>query len=136
MYGIELINSTDEADLLLRMARREKRTLNVRRESLALRNENASDNEAERNADILAAQSELDALTSLINSLPDGARKEAEITKKLSVELRLRRLTIGGSDENPVTVVERNFDTSQMDREMAGIDEFITAVEERRGVIV
>jgi hypothetical protein len=132
MYSLNLISTRDEADRLLRMAQRDKRTINVRKETLALRNDNASDNEAERTADIAAAQAELDSLNTLIGSLPDGPRKETEITKKLAAELRLRRLTLGSSDDNPLTIVERSYDTDLADREVAGIDAFITAVEARK----
>ncbi len=136
MYNLNLISIRDEAEQLLRMAQRDKRTINVRKETLALRNENASENEAERSADIAAAEAELDSLTNLISSLPEGPRKEAEITKKLSVELRLRRLTLGNSDDSPLTIVERSYDTDLADREVAGIDAFITEVEARKLEIV
>ena len=118
------------------MAQRDKRTINVRKETLSLRNENASDNEAERTEDIAAAEAELGSLTALISSLPEGPRKETEITKKMTVELRLRRLRLGSSEDSPLTIVERSYDTDLADREVTGIDTFMAAVETRKAEIV
>jgi hypothetical protein len=132
MYNLQLISSKEEIDLLLRMAARDKRAANLRKESLALRNENATDNEVERNADVLSAQSEIASLEALIKSLPEGQRKEFEITKKMAVEVRLRRLTQGNSGESPATIVERSYDADLSEREVAGIDAFITSLETRK----
>ncbi len=132
MYALQLISSKEEVDLLLRMALRDKRAANLRKESLALRNENAAENEVERNADILSAQAEIDSLDALIKSLPEGQRKETEITKKMAVEVRLRRLTQGNSGENPATIVERSYDADLSEREVAGIDAFIASLEDRK----
>ncbi len=135
MYNLNLISSKEEIDLLLRMANRDKRAANVRKETLSLRNENASENEAERAADILSAQTDVASLTSLIDSLPAGTRKEQEITKKMAVEVRLRRLTQGGSAENPVSIVERSYDVDLIEKEMTAIDAFIAAVNERSAAL-
>jgi len=135
MYNLNLISSKEEIDLLLRMANRDKRAANVRKETLSLRNENASENEAERAADILSAQTDVTSLTSLIDSLPAGTRKEQEITKKMAVEVRLRRLTQGGSAENPVSIVERSYDVDLIEKEMTAIDAFIAAVNDRSAAL-
>ncbi len=132
MYALQLISSKEEVDLLLRMALRDKRAANLRKESLALRNENAAENGVERNADILSAQAEMDSLDALIKSLPEGQRKETEITKKMAVEVRLRRLTQGNSGENPATIVERSYDADLSEREVTGIDAFIASLEDRK----
>jgi hypothetical protein len=100
-----------------------------------LRNENASENDAERAADILAAQAELQSLNTMIESLPDGTRKQEEITNRMAVELRLRRLTQGADGNDPVSVIERAFDLDRFDRVMAGIDAFLEAVAARKATL-
>ncbi len=132
MYNLELITSAADADQLLRIAQREKRSIYVRRENLSLRNENASENGAERSADIVAAQAELQSLNTVIDSLPEGERKQEEITNRMAVELRLRRLTRGGDGNDPVSIVERAFDVNRFDRDITGIEEFVAAVEARK----
>jgi hypothetical protein len=132
MFNLELITSAADADQLLRIAQREKRSIYVRRENLSLRNENASENGAERNADIVAAQAELQSLNTVIDSLPEGERKQEEITNRMAVELRLRRLTRGGDGNDPVSIVERAFDVNRFDRDITGIEEFVAAVEARK----
>ena len=132
MYNLNLVTSPGDIDLLLRMANRDKRTANLKKETLALRTENASENETERAADLLAAQAELASLNALIESLPAGPRKELEITKRMAVEVRVRRLTQGGSEESPVSIAERSYDLDLMEKEMTGIDSFITALQVRK----
>jgi hypothetical protein len=132
MFNLELITSAADADQLLRIAQREKRSIYVRRENLSLRNENASENGAERSADIVAAQAELQSLNTVIDSLPEGERKQEEITNRMAVELRLRRLTRGGDGNDPVSIVERAFDVNRFDRDITGIEEFVAAVEARK----
>jgi len=132
MYQLNLVTSIGDIDSLIRMANRDKRTANLKKETLSLRNDNASENETERAADLLAAQSELALQIALIDSLPAGPRKELEITKKMAVEVRLRKLTQGSSDESPLSVAERSYDLDLMDKEMAGIDAFLAALQARR----
>jgi hypothetical protein len=48
------------------------------------------------------------------------------------VELSLRRLTRGGDGNDPISIVERAFDVDRFDRDIAGIDAFVAAVEARK----
>ena len=132
MFSLELITRAADAEQLLRMAQREKRSIFVRRENTSLRNENASEDGVERAADILTAQAELQSLNAVIDSLPEGKRKQDEITNRMAVELRLRRLTGGTNGDDPISIVERAFDVDRFDRDIAGIDAFVAAVEARK----
>jgi hypothetical protein len=132
MYNLEMITRAADADQLLRMAQREKRSVFVRRENTSLRNEDASEDGAERQADILSAEAELKSLEAVIESLPDGPRKQLEITNRMAVEVRLRRLTQGGSSDDPISIVERAFDVDRFDRDIEGIEAFVAAVEARK----
>jgi hypothetical protein len=132
MYNLELLKTTAEVEPLLRMAKRDKRRANVRKETLDLRNEDATDSGADRAADILAAEADLEAANRLIESLPDGLRKNQETTKKMAIEVRLRRLKEGDTDDAPSSIVERSYDVDLRDRELAGIDAFIAALEARK----
>lgn len=68
----------------------------------------------------------------MIDSLPEGKRKQDEITNRMAVELRLRRLTGGTNGDDPISIVERAFDVDRFDRDIAGIDAFVAAVEARK----
>jgi hypothetical protein len=68
----------------------------------------------------------------VIDSLPEGKRKQDEITNRMAVELRLRRLTGGANGDDPISIVERAFDVDRFDRDIAGIDAFVAAVEARK----
>jgi hypothetical protein len=135
MIDLTLITQPTEAEQLLRMALRDKRNLMVRKDSLSVRNENASEDGAERLADIAATQAELASANAMIASLPEGNRKEAEITKKMATEVRLRRLTQNGDAGSPLSIVERQYDAEILEREIAGIDAFIDAVNAHKATL-
>jgi hypothetical protein len=59
---------------------------------------------------------------------PDGEKKEVEITKKMELELRLRKLTFSGSKQNAVAVLEREYDIALMDAQLQKITAFIADV--------
>jgi hypothetical protein len=71
---------------LLDDAQHEKRTFDVRNQNLALRSEYSIKNSAELSADLNETQLSLDEVNAVIASLPDGEKKETEITKKLKLE--------------------------------------------------
>jgi hypothetical protein len=47
--------------------------------------------------------------TTILASLPEGKYKEEEITKKMEMELWLRKLTLGEVSSDPTSVMEREY---------------------------
>ena len=131
-FSLNLLTLKSEADSLLSTAQRDKRTLDVRKQSMALRTDNALENATEQTAELTETRFALNAANANIASLPDGERKEDEVTKKMELELKLRRLTRTGNKRSPISILENEFDLDILDKQIAGIDAFIAAITTRR----
>jgi hypothetical protein len=125
-FSVNLITLASEADALIALANRDKRGLEVRKQNLAYRTENV----AERIDELKETQAQLDSTIAAINALPDGERKEDEITKKLELELKIRRLSRSGI--STVAKLENQYDIELIDRQIAGIDAFIDELTARK----
>jgi hypothetical protein len=134
-YSLDFLTQKSEADALLNTAQRDKRTLEVREQSLSLRTANSAEDSVELQAELNEARLLLETTNSVIATLPEGDRKEDEITKKMDLELKIRKLTRSGSRLSPVSKIENEYELDQLDRQLAGIDAFITEVTARKEVL-
>lgn len=134
-FTLNLITVPQEADSLIKMANRDKRNLEHRKESFDLRNVNTAENAAENAGELSEANASLASVIALIATLPDGEKKEDEVTKKLDLELRIRRLTRSGSKTGAVATIEREYDADMIENQLDGIDAFITAVTARKAAL-
>ena len=134
-YSLELIALPEEADNLIKTAKRDKRIFEHRKESLELRTENSEENAAEQQFELAATQSQLTAAIATIASLPDGPKKEEEITKKMALEVKIRKINESGSNTGTVALIEQEYDSDLLERQIAGIDEFITLVTARKAAL-
>ncbi len=134
-FSLESITLPGEADSLINLALRDKRIFEHRKESLDLRTENSAENAAQHAADLAEAQAQLAALNALIAGLPEGTRKEEEITKKMALEVKVRKINESGSKTGTVALIEQEYDADLLDRQIAGINDFVTAVTARKAAL-
>jgi hypothetical protein len=134
-FSLNLITLASEADILIKMAQRDKRNIQHRANSFDMRAENTAENAEELTAELATAKAELASTNALIATLPDGTKKETEITKRMELEVRIRKLTLNGNKKNAVAAIEQEYDADLLDRQVAGIDAFITAVTERKAAL-
>ncbi len=130
--SLGLIRLPEEADSLLKTAQRDKRIFENRRETLNIRAETTAENAVELQIELTSTQGELTTVNAIIAALPPGDKKEEEITKKLALELKLRRLQETGSRTGALATIEKEYDADLLDRQIAGINEFIEAVTARK----
>jgi len=134
-YSFNLITQPAEADSLIKTAERDQRTLVARKQSLEVRTENSAEDIVETSAEIAAINAELTNTNALIAVLPNGEKKEAEITKKMELELRLRKLNQSGNKQNAVSVLEREYDIALMDAQLQKITSFIAEVTAHKATL-
>lgn len=134
-YSVNLITLVSEADGLIRMAQRDKRNLEHRLESFGIRNENSAEDALELAAELAAANSQLTASIALIATLPDGLVKEDEITKKLELEVKIRKLSKSGNRRSAVSTLEREYDAELIEKELEGVNDFITEITARKAAL-
>ncbi|MES2772768.1 MAG: hypothetical protein V4722_01200 [Bacteroidota bacterium] len=135
-FSLSLITQQSEADNLVKMAQRDKRTIVNRRESLLIRTETGAEDTAQLAADLNSAKAQLTACIANLAVLPEGAAKEAETTKKMELELRVRRLSLSGTTRGAEAILEQEYDADLMDKQVAGIDAFIVALEAHKATLV
>jgi hypothetical protein len=133
--SLELITLPEEADSLLKTAQRDKRIFEHRKESIDLRTATSAENAIELQQDLTASQAELTTAIAIIASLPEGSKKEEEITKKLSLELKIRKLTESGNKSGALALIEKEYDADLLDRQLAGIETFMDAVLARKAAL-
>jgi uncharacterized protein (DUF4213/DUF364 family) len=131
-YSLNLVTTVGETDVLLNDAQHEKRTFDVRKQNLALRSDNSMENSAELTAELNESQLSLDAVNAVIASLPDGEKKENEITKKLELELKIRKLRASANKVNIVNKIKDEYELAQLESQIATVDAFIAAIINRK----
>ena len=114
---------------------RDKRIFEYRKESFEIRSESSDEAAAEQELELANAGADLVAITALIDTLPPGKKKEDEITKKMALEVKIRRLNANAGKAIAVDLVEQEYDADLLARQIAGIDEFITLVNERKAAL-
>jgi hypothetical protein len=134
-YSFNLITQPTEADSLIKTAERDQRTLVARKQSLEVRTENSAEDIVETSTEIAEVNAELTSTNALLAVLPDGEKKEVEITKKMELELRLRKLNANGTRLNGVSVLEREYDIAQMDAQLQKITSFIAEVTAHKATL-
>ena len=134
-FSLSMIELPEDADNLIKTAQRDKRIFEHRKESLELRTENSAENAAQQQFELVAAQAQLAAANATIASIPEGAKKEEEITKKMALEVRIRKINESSNKLGAVALIEQEYDTDLLERQIVGIDDFITAVTARKAAL-
>lgn len=134
-FSVNLISLPSEAEALIKMAQRDKRTLEHRLDALDIRSENSVESLAEHGAELIAVTAALSAADALIATLPEGELKENQITKKMELELRLRKLNKSGNKDSVMGTLEREYDSDQMEKQISGTDNFIAEVTARQAAL-
>lgn len=131
-FSLDLLTLPSEVDALLGTAQREKRTFEVRLQNLSLRTDNSAEDSVDLSADLTTAKAELAASTSILATLPDGERKNDELINKMELEVKVLKLTRSGNKRSAVARIESEYDLDQLERQLAGVAAFITALEVRK----
>lgn len=132
MFTTSLITGVELADALIKIAKRDQAILDARITNLSVRNENSTENSAAYDAEVTELQTGIATSTTILASLPEGKYKEEEITKKLEMELRLRKLTMGEVSSDPKSVMEREYALSKLRKLKDAAVEFEAAVTARK----
>ena len=132
MFTTSMITGVELADALIKIAKRDQAILDARITNLSVRNENSTENSAAYDAEVTELQTGIATSTTILASLPEGKYKEEEITKKLEMELRLRKLTMGEVSSDPKSVMEREYALAKLRKLKDAAVEFEAAVTARK----
>jgi hypothetical protein len=132
MFTVNLITGVELADALIKLAQRDQRVLDARITNLTIRNENSTENSAEYAAEVAELTAGIQTSTTILGSLPEGSLKEEEITKKMEMELRLRKLTTSEISYTPQSVLEREYSLTKLVKLREAAAEFESALTIRK----
>lgn len=127
--SLGIIKQVSEVDHLIKIAERDQRTLDARKKSLQVRAANSTEDFNDNASELATAQAKLAAANTIIATLQDGPDKEDEITKKLELELKIRKLSTSTTRLDAETIVEREYDVELIDAQLLVITNFITQLQ-------
>jgi hypothetical protein len=130
--SLQLVTLPEEADTLIRMAQRDRRIFSHSHESIDMQSENSEENALRTQQELAIAQADLAAATLVINTLPEGKKKEEEITRKMGLELKIRKLATTGSTSGFIPHIEKEYEAMLLEAKIVQIDAFISAVNARK----
>jgi hypothetical protein len=133
--SVDLISTIEEADSLLKIAQRDRRYYNNRRESIDLSAESSEESALKTQQELASVKAQLSYINNVIDSLPEGDLKYDEVTKKMALEVRLRKLTVSGNREGAFSLLEKEYDANALEGQITSIEAFIAAVSARRAAL-
>jgi hypothetical protein len=129
---VQGITTLAEAELLIDNAQRDRRQKNHSAEAIDMNSETAEEKALRTQQELEVAQAELASSNAIIAALPEGKTKEAEITKKLGLELKIRKLTSTASSTGIVSVLEKELQLAQLNAEIVVLDDYISQITARK----
>ncbi|MEO7310727.1 MAG: hypothetical protein ABIX01_10025 [Chitinophagaceae bacterium] len=129
LFSLDLIRSVNEADTLINMAQRDKRSLANRRETLLIRSRDGAEGTTELAATLSNYRAQLAASIAGLEGMPEGLAKEDALTHKMELEVKVRKLSRPGGSRSAENVLEQEYDAEQLDKQIAGADAFTDLIE-------
>jgi hypothetical protein len=134
-YSLTNLTSVADCDLLIGMLTKEQEDLVVQKVVQTKRADDLSDNSVDFQTDLISVQGELDIIEGVIAALPNGPQKEKQLTAKLALELRLRRLNERKDNYGPVGLINAQYQIEVLDLTLSSINNLIADVQTRRAQI-
>jgi hypothetical protein len=134
-YSLSNLTSVADCDLLIGMLTKEQEDLVVQKVVQTKRADDLSDNSVDFQTDLISVQGELDIIEGVIAALPNGPQKEKQLTARLALELRLRRLNERKDNYGPVGLINAQYQIEVLDLTLTAINTLIADVQTRRAQI-
>ena len=131
-YTLEKLLSTADCDSVLELAGKEKSDFDFRKISTQRHHDSFEDNNDGRMAELQKINASIAASEAIIASLPDGDRKEAEITEKMTLEARKRTLTAKQKTNGVSALLMKELELAVIDKQLVEVADFIAAVQTRK----
>ncbi len=134
-YSLTNLTSVADCDLLIGMLTKEQEDLVFQKVVQTKRADDLSDNSVDFQTDLISVQGELDIIEGVIAALPNGPQKEKQLTARLALELRLRRLNERKDNYGPVGLINAQYQIEVLDLTLTAINNLIADVQTRRAQI-
>jgi len=131
IYTVSLLTTVADCQALIDTAIAEKDALSYRKTGLERQRSSASLTSAEIETELTSVIAEMEALQTVINSLPDGPTKTEAIRKFKKAEYKKFLLEQRKPSYGVVSLLEKEYDIACVEQAIAEADALITAVTER-----
>jgi transcriptional regulator with XRE-family HTH domain len=130
-YTVSLLTNKPDCQVLINIANAEKEALSYRKTGLERQRSSATLTSAEIEAELTSVNAELDALQTVINSLPEGPTKTEAVRKFKKAEYKKFLLEQRKGNYGVVSLLEKEYDIACIVHDIEEADAFIVAVTDR-----
>jgi hypothetical protein len=135
MYSLNRITTVADCDVLLTWAEREKSDLAYKHYTINRITINYGETSVEIEAVLQGVLAEISAAQIVIDILPDGPTKEAEIKKKVRLEYKKFLLENRKDSYGSVALLEKELDLERINKELIEVDAFIGAITAHKATL-
>ena len=134
-YSISGVTTTEDCDVLLASADKEKAELEFKKLSEERLVNKYATTSVEVDAILQGVLVELSAVETIIGVLPDGPTKEEELKKKVKLEYKKFLLENRKESYGAVALLEKEMDLNRVAKELEEVNEFITVVKAHKATL-
>ncbi|MBY0486140.1 MAG: hypothetical protein K2P85_02960 [Flavobacteriaceae bacterium] len=134
-YSVNKITTVADCDLLLAWAVKEKADLEFKKLSEERMTNNYSTTSIEIDAELQSVNTEIDATTTIIATLPEGESKEDAVKKKVKLEYKKFLLQTRKESYGVVALLEKELDLTNVTQSLNEIDAFTAAINARKALL-
>ncbi len=134
-YSISGVTTTEDCDVLLASADKEKAELEFKKLSEERLVNKYATTSVEVDAILQGVLVELSAVETIIGVLPDGPTKEEELKKKVKLEYKKFLLENRKESYGAVALLEKEMDLNRVARELEEVNEFISIVSAHKATL-
>lgn len=134
-YSISGVTTTEDCDVLLTSADKEKAELEFKKLSEERLVNKYATTSVEVEGILQGVLVELSAVETIIGVLPDGPTKEEELKKKVKLEYKKFLLENRKESYGAVALLEKEMDLNRVARELEEVNEFITVVTAHKATL-
>ncbi|HSD13507.1 MAG TPA: hypothetical protein VLB74_02545 [Flavobacterium sp.] len=135
MYSLDRISTTTDCDVLLTWAAKEKSDLLYKQYSIDRATDNYSQTSVEIEAILQGVIGEINATSTVVETLPPGPTKE-DLLKKIT-RLQYKKFVLENRKESygSVALVEKELDLERINKEITEVDIFIASVTAHKATL-
>ena len=134
-YSVEMLATVEQCDTLLELAQAQKDDLEFSKSSESRDLSNYQDRTVKVEADLMAVSAELEALQTMVDTLPEGDLKQDTQSRIKRLEYRKWLLEMRSETYGVTSLLERELDLAIIDRKIEEVDTLIQAVTDRKATL-
>jgi hypothetical protein len=134
-YSTQLLATKPDCQALINIANSEKESLAYRKTGLDRQRQSVTLTSTEIEAELASVTAELTALQTMYDTLPDGPTRQEARVKYVKAEYKKFLLEQRKGNYGVISVLEKEYDISRIEKDIAETDAYILALTTRMNAI-